>query len=75
MRWVKRIFVSLVILVIVLLVVCNVWIVQSTRADVYTDQSKLPDHRVALVLGTSHRSVGGGPNPLIENRIKTDAEL
>lgn len=75
MRWVKRIFVSLVILVVVLLVVCNVWIVQSTVSKVYTDQSKLPDHRVALVLGTSHRSVGGGPNPFFEYRIKTAAEL
>jgi SanA protein len=30
---------------------------------------------VALVLGTSHRSVGGGPNPFFEYRIKTAAEL
>lgn len=75
MRWVKRIFVSLVILVVALLVVCNVWIVSSTESKVYSDQSKLPDHRVALVLGTSHRSVGGGPNPFFEYRIKTAAEL
>src|SRR5204862_2438607 len=33
------------------------------------------DHRVALVLGTSHRSVGGGPNPFFQHRIETAAEL
>lgn len=75
MRWVKRIFVSLIILAVALLVVCNVWIVSSTESKVYSDQSKLPDHRVALVLGTSHRSVDGGPNPFFEYRIKTAAEL
>lgn len=75
MRWVKRIFVSFVILVTLLLIACNIWIVQSTNSRVYTDQAKLPDHRVALVLGTSHRSVGGGPNPFFEYRIKTAAEL
>lgn len=41
----------------------------------FSDLSKLPDHRVALVLGTSHRSVGGGPNPFFQYRIKTAAAL
>jgi SanA protein len=42
---------------------------------VFSDLSKLPDHRVALVLGASSKSVGGGPNPFFQNRIKTAAEL
>jgi SanA protein len=63
------------LLFVVILSVCNIWIVKSTEAKVYSDLSKLPDHRVALVLGTSHRSVGGGPNPFFQNRIKTAAEL
>jgi SanA protein len=75
MRWVKRIFVALVVLFVVILGVCNVWIVSSTEDKVYSDLSRLPDHRVALVLGTSHRSVGGGPNPFFQNRIKTAADL
>jgi SanA protein len=75
MRWVKRIFVALVILFVVILGVCNIWIVSSTENKVYSDLSRLPDHRVALVLGTSHRSVGGGPNPFFQNRIKTAADL
>jgi SanA protein len=75
MRWVKRIFLALIILFVVILFACNVWIVKSTEANVYSDFSLLPDHRVALVLGTSYRSVGGGPNPFFENRIKMAAEL
>jgi SanA protein len=75
MRWVKRIFFTLISLFLLVLVVCNVWIVESTEAKVFSDLTKLPDHRVALVLGTSHRSVGGGPNPFFHNRIKTAAEL
>src|SRR5688572_2635160 len=75
MRWLKRIILALILLFIVILIACNVWIVKSTEAKVYADLSKLPDHRVGLVLGTSHRSVGGGPNPFFQNRIKTAAEL
>jgi SanA protein len=75
MRWVKRFFLAVIILFVVLIGVCNVWIVTSTEDKVYSDLTKLPDHRVALVLGTSHRSVGGGPNPFFQYRIKTAAEL
>lgn len=75
MRWVTRIILALILLFIIILSVCNVWIVKSTEDKVFSDLSKLPDHRVALVLGTSHRSVGGGPNPFFQYRIKTAAAL
>ena len=75
MRWLKR-FVLVVCLVILMVVgACNIWIVKSTESKVYSDLKKLPDHRVALVLGTSHRSVGGGPNPFFQNRIEMAAML
>jgi SanA protein len=75
MRWVKRIFLTLFSLLVIVLVLCNVWIVKSTENKVYTELSRLPDHRVALVLGTSHRVVGGGPNQYFKNRIETAAAL
>jgi SanA protein len=75
MRWVKRIFFILVLLLAALLGVSNLWIIKSTESKVYSDLSKLPEHRVALVLGTSHRMVGGGPNPYFEKRIETAATL
>jgi SanA protein len=75
MRRFIRIVIIFAILIFALLLACNVWIVKSTEHKVFADLSKLPDHRVALVLGTSHKSVGGGPNPFFANRIKTAAEL
>lgn len=75
MRRVKRIFFGLSIFVVLLVVICNIWIVTTTQSLVFSDESKLPDHRVALVLGTSHKSVGGGPNPFFEYRIQTAATL
>lgn len=75
MRWVKRIILALILLFVVILSACNIWIVKSTEEKVYSDLSKLPEHRVALVLGTSHRLVGGGPNPFFQNRIRTAAAL
>jgi SanA protein len=75
MRWVKRIFLTLVLLLVMILGVSNMWIVLSTEDRVYTDLTRLPEHRVALVLGTSHRVVGGGPNPYFRKRIETAAAL
>lgn len=74
-RWLKRILVSLIIFVFVFLLFCNVWIVSSTADRVYTDINQLPDHRIALVLGTSHKVAGGGANPFFEKRMQTAAEL
>lgn len=74
-RWVKRIVIVVLTSLILALVASNIWIVKSTEERVFSDQSKLPDHRVALVLGTSHRKTGGGPNPYFQKRIETAASL
>lgn len=75
MRWLKRIAIGVLLLLVVIVIACNVWIVQSTEEKVFSDLTLLPDHRIALVLGTSHRSVGGGPNPFFQNRIEMAATL
>lgn len=75
MRWLKRIAVFVCLLLISIISVCNIWIVSSTEDKVYSDLKLLPDHRMGLVLGTSHRSVGGGPNPFFQNRIETASAL
>lgn len=75
MRWLKRIIIGLCCLFLVFLVVCNVWIVKSTESRVYEDLQELPAHRVALVLGTSHKLAGGKANPFFEKRMETAAEL
>jgi SanA protein len=75
MRLVKRIVLVLIFLLFIFLCASNIWIVKSTEGKVYSDLSKLPEHRVALVLGTSHKMVGGQPNPYFEKRIETAATL
>ena len=75
MRWLMRFLFSIFPLLVLVVVACNVWIVKSTEEKVYADLEELPDHRVALVLGTSHRSVDGGPNPFFEKRIEMAAML
>jgi SanA protein len=75
MRWIKRLVIWPLGLGVLFLVLCNAWVVGTTSAKVYETQAKLPDHRMALVLGTSHRTIGGGPNPFFEKRMETAAEL
>jgi SanA protein len=75
MRWVKKFLIALVSISLVVLIACNVWIVKSTENRIFSEINKLPDHRIGLVLGTSHRSVGGGPNPFFQHRIETASEL
>ena len=75
MRWLKRFVLWAILLLVVIISACNIWIVKSTEKKVYSDLALLPDHRIALVLGTSHRSVGGGPNPFFQKRIETAATL
>lgn len=75
MRWLKRIIIGLCCLFFVFLIGCNVWIVKSTESRVYEDLHELPSHRVALVLGTSHKLAGGKANPFFEKRMETAAEL
>lgn len=75
MRWVKRFVLGIFLLLLVVVIACNVWIVKSTEEKVYCDLERLPDHRIALVLGTSHRSVDGGPNPFFQKRIEMAATL
>ncbi len=75
MRWLKRFVVFVCMLLVLIISVCNIWIVKSTENKVYSDLKLLPNHRIGLVLGTSYRSVGGGPNPFFQNRIETAATL
>ena len=75
MRWVKRFVVFISLLVVITICLCNVWIVKSTEEKVFSDLQLLPSHKMGLVLGTSHKSVGGGPNPFFQNRIEMAANL
>jgi len=73
-RW-KKITLALLLSFVLTVVSCNVWIVESTSSRVFDDLTKLPNHRMALVLGTSHKTVEGEANPFFEKRIEMAAML
>ena len=51
------------------------WVVRSTEDRIFTDTDLIPANRVGLVLGTSHRTRAGRPNPFFENRIRAAVTL
>lgn len=59
----------------IVVLACNVWVVSSTQSRLYADITQVPHNKVALVLGTSSRLVGGAPNPFFVNRMTRAAEL
>ena len=62
-------------LTLVLFVVgSNIWVVMSTKDRIY-DIAKVPANDVALVLGTSKRTVSGGVNRFFKERMNTAALL
>src|SRR5690606_8699008 len=75
MRKAKKVLLLLILVAVLLVVVSNIWMVMSTREAVYTDIGTVPARKVALVLGTSHRTQTGGPNPYFEKRIETASDL
>jgi SanA protein len=75
MKWLKRVVVFVLVLGILFFLISNIWVVRSTRDQVLSTYDNLPDHRVALVLGTSHKTTAGQPNQFFEKRMDTAAEL
>jgi SanA protein len=60
---------------VLLVLVANLWVVNSTSDKVYSDFETLPPNEVAVVLGTSSKLTSGRPNPFFEYRIKTASDL
>ena len=75
MRWLKRIGVVVATVFLLLVLASNLWIVTSTSPNVFTDIAQLPDHRVALVLGTSNKTISGSVNAYFRKRMETAAWL
>ncbi|MGC3946960.1 MAG: ElyC/SanA/YdcF family protein [Chryseolinea sp.] len=75
MRWLIRTVLTSLLVFALLVLLSNIWIVNSTTSRIFADAKALPNHRVALVLGTSSKTVGGGVNPYFAHRMETAAEL
>lgn len=54
---------------------CNVWIVEGSRARMYQDVREVPKGRVGLVLGTSKSLDGRVENPYFTYRMEAAAAL
>ncbi|WP_421878478.1 SanA/YdcF family protein [Marinoscillum sp.] len=68
--------VGIVITAVGLLVLgLNFWIVSSTQDQIYYSLNDVPPKRVALLLGTSKRTVEGGTNKYFKERMEAAAEL
>lgn len=55
--------------------VCNYWIISSTKSQLYSDLEKLPQRKVALVLGASKLSKRGTANMYFTYRMLAAYEL
>ena len=75
MKWVARGLIFCVAVTVLFSLASNVWVIRSTDARVIHSAELLPDHRVGLVLGTSHRLSGGASNPFFTQRMDRAAEL
>jgi SanA protein len=73
----KLLRLSLVILITLfsIILICNYWIISSTKSQIFTETDKLPQHKVALVLGASKLSKRGTANMYFTYRMLAAYEL
>lgn len=70
-----RVILTAFFAVLLLLILCNIWVILSTNSQVYSELREVPAADVALVLGTSKRFADGRPNTYFINRIEAAARL
>jgi SanA protein len=73
-RLIKIILYSVSIMLFIL-IFSNFWIVFTTKDRILSDSDDLPENRVALVLGTSKRTIDGGENIYFKARVEAAASL
>lgn len=62
-------------LIIGIVVIANIWVINSTQSQVFEQLSALPKNKVALVLGTSPILPNGRTNLYFQSRMAAAAEL
>lgn len=62
-------------IIVLLSTLANLWVVQSTKAQIFSELDNLPKRDVALVLGTARLLQGGYENPFFNFRIEAAAKL
>lgn len=66
---------GVLLLVLLVVLLSNRWVINSTDAYLYRDSALLPDNEYGLVLGTSTYTSDGRSNPQFHGRIQAAAEL
>jgi len=74
-RALSRWFWSLLGFVLLVILLSNRWVINSTDAYIYSNVSMLPENDVGLVLGTSPYTGQGSSNPHFHGRIESAVEL
>lgn len=62
-------------LAVLVVLLSNRWVINSTDSRLFLDSALLPDNEVGLVLGTSTYTSDGKSNPQFHGRIQAAAEL
>ncbi|MBC8111944.1 MAG: YdcF family protein [Verrucomicrobia bacterium] len=73
-KWFKMIA-TLLGIFIILVAICNIFIIFSTKSSIYYDIDKIPEKNAGLVLGTSKYVKGGRINLFFKYRIDAAAQL
>ncbi len=74
-RRLRRWLVGSVVTFLLLGLLANRWVINSTDSYLFTDLALLPASDVGVVLGTSPYARNGGPNQEFEGRMRAAAEL
>ncbi|MCS6974976.1 MAG: YdcF family protein [Cyclobacteriaceae bacterium] len=75
MKFLFRTLLAVFLAGVAVLIVLNVWVVQSTKHLVYNKPQDVPQYKVGLVPGTSNRLSSGSPNAYFQQRIEAAAQL
>jgi SanA protein len=63
------------VLVVLVTLLSNRWVINSTDSALYKDSALMPDSEAGLVLGCSPYARSGKPNPQFHGRMKAAADL
>lgn len=74
-RRLRKLMIGVAVFVVLFVLLCNRWVINSTDAYLYKDFALLPQNDVGIVLGTSSYTREGEPNPQFHARVQAAVEL
>ena len=66
---------SIIVSCLLMISICNYWIIQSTSPQLYSDVTKIPHRKIGLVLGASQKTKRGKTNLYFTYRIQAAYQL